>query len=136
VGLQAALALAGLVLIAGVPARAPAGNPTRSLAATVRAGLVQLSRTPVLRGVTLTTTVAMGAQGLLALAFPFFAAELGAGRGAAGYLWAAFVLGSAAGGPLVSRLGARPVLALVGAAQLAAVTAGWLAGLRLTTAAR
>src|SRR6266545_1668430 len=41
---------------------APAGT---SLGAALRAGLAHLARTPVLRGVTVTSSLAMGAQGLL-----------------------------------------------------------------------
>jgi MFS family permease len=93
------LTLAALVLIVRIPGldRAPRRD-FGSLAEVVRAGLAHLVRTPPLRGATLIGGIGLGGLGLLTVAFPFFAVEhLDAGRGAAGYLWAAFAAGSAVG---------------------------------------
>ena len=109
VALEAAIALLGLLAIARMrPVPRPAGDDAgaTTLAAAVRAGLAHLARTPVLRGVTLTTSVAMGAQGLLPIALPLLSERLGAGRGAGGYLFAAVELGGIAGALVVGRIGA------------------------------
>jgi MFS family permease len=74
----ALLAIPRLPRVARVASRADA-----SLAATVRQGLRHLARTPVLRGVTVATAVALGGLGLLTLALPFLAERLGAGRAGA-----------------------------------------------------
>src|SRR6266542_3696409 len=95
VALEAGIALVGLAAIARMrplhatdptgqapptgpagPAVGPGGTTNRagpagtSLGAALRAGLAHLARTPVLRGVTVTSSLAMGAQGLLPIAFP------------------------------------------------------------------
>jgi MFS family permease len=90
------------------PVPRPAGERATagSLAAAVRAGLAHLARTPVLRGVTVTTSVAMGAQGLLPIALPLLSERLGAGRGGGGYLFAAVELGGIAGALVAGRIGA------------------------------
>jgi MFS family permease len=109
VALEAAVALLGLLAIARMrPAPRPAGEEAgaTTLSAAVRAGLAHLARTPVLRGVTLATSVAMGAQGLLPIALPLLSERLGAGRGAGGYLFAAVELGGIAGALVVGRIGA------------------------------
>jgi predicted MFS family arabinose efflux permease len=119
----ALLAIAPLPRIAVVAARADA-----SMAATIRQGLRHLARTPVLRGVTVATTVALGGLGLLALALPFLAERLGAGQAGAGYLWAALEAGGMAGALAGARLLAgwppqRVVLA--GLALLGLLMATW-----------
>jgi predicted MFS family arabinose efflux permease len=96
----ALLAIARLPLVARVTARAGA-----SMTATIRQGLRHLAGTPVLRGVTVATTVALGGLGLLTLALPFLAERLGAGQAGAGYLWAALEAGGMAG----ALAGARPL---------------------------
>jgi predicted MFS family arabinose efflux permease len=96
----ALLAIARLPLVARVTARDGA-----SMTATIRQGLRHLAGTPVLRGVTVATTVALGGLGLLTLALPFLAERLGAGQAGAGYLWAALEAGGMAG----ALAGARPL---------------------------
>jgi MFS family permease len=82
----------------------------------------------VLRGVTVATAVGMGGTGLLTLALPFWAERLGAGRAAAGYLWAALEAGAIAGALAAARPAAawppqRVVLAGLGLFGL--VVAAW-----------
>jgi MFS family permease len=123
-------ALAGLALpaIARLPRVAtPAGDHPGSLADAIRRGLGHLARTPVLRGVTVATAVGMGGTGLLTLALPFWAERLGAGRPAAGYLWAALEAGAIAGALAASGRAAawppqRVVLAGLGLFGLAVAT--------------
>jgi MFS family permease len=100
--------------------------PASSLGGALRAGLAHLVRTPVLRGVTVTTSLAMGAQGLLPVALPLLSERLGAGRGAAGYLFAAQEVGAIAGALLAVRVAAWPAERIVmgGTAVVAAGTAG------------
>src|SRR6266508_4084954 len=128
---------------------APAGT---SLGAALRAGLAHLARTPVLRGVTVTSSLAMGAQGLLPIAFPLLSERLGAGRGAAGYLFAAlfavrqqwspgplrgqvfttgaslkigaYAIGAAVAGPTLAGIGPRGAVATTAGAELLAVLTG------------
>lgn len=93
------LTVAALGLILRIPGldRAPRKD-FESLSEVVKAGLSHLVRTPPLLGATLVGAIGLGGLGLLTVAFPFFAVEhLDAGRGAAGYLWAAFAGGSAIG---------------------------------------
>jgi MFS family permease len=114
--------LAGLALpaIARMPRVAvAAGDSPVSLAAAIRQGLAVLARTPVLRGVTVATAVGLGGSGLLTLAMPFWAERLGAGRAAAGYLFAALEAGAIAGALVAARPAApwppqRVVLAGIG----------------------
>jgi MFS family permease len=127
--------LAGLALpaIARLPrVAAAAGDSPVSLATAIRQGLALLARTPVLRGVTVATAVGLGGYGLLTLAMPFWAERLGAGRAAAGYLFAALEAGAIAGALVAARPAApwppqRVVLAGLGLFGLA-VTAWPLAG--------
>jgi MFS family permease len=153
--LEATIALLGLAAIARMPPVQPpaapagsalAGRPSGavaapagsawssppdaargSVAAALRAGLAHLVRTPVLRGVTVTTTLALGAQGLLPIALPLLSERLGAGRGAAGYLFAALETGGIAGALLAVRVAPawRPERVVLGGTALIAVgTAG------------
>jgi MFS family permease len=93
------LTLAALVLILRIPdLDRPPRRDFASLGQIVRAGLRHLVRTPPLLGATLIGGIGLGGLGLLTVTFPFFAVEhLDTGRGAAGYLWAAFAAGSAVG---------------------------------------
>jgi MFS family permease len=119
--------LAGLALpaIARLPRlAAPAGDSPVPLATAIRQGLALLARTPVLRGVTVATAVGLGGYGLLTLAMPFWAERLGAGRAAAGYLFAAMEAGAIAGALAAARPAApwppqRVVLAGLGLFGLA-----------------
>jgi predicted MFS family arabinose efflux permease len=102
--LEAALAGLALPAVARLPrVTVPAGDRAPSLAGTIRQGLGHLAGTPVLRGVTVTTAVAMGGTGLFALALPFWAEQLGAGRAGAGYLWAALEAGAIVGALAATR---------------------------------
>ena len=106
---EAVLTLAAIVLIARVAAMdaAPTAS-TLPIKTIVRAGLLHLVRTPVLRGVSASGALALGGLGLLTVAFPFLAAEeLGADRSVAGYMWAAFAAGSMIGALLLVRLQTR-----------------------------
>jgi predicted MFS family arabinose efflux permease len=93
------LTLAALILILRIPdLDRPPRRDFGSLGHVVKAGLQHLVRTPPLLGATLIGGIGLGGLGLLTVTFPFFAVEhLDAGRGAAGYLWAAFAAGSAIG---------------------------------------
>jgi MFS family permease len=128
VGLEVALAGAALLAILRLPGLAPAHpGQAGSFARTLREGLAHLARTPVLRGVTVTTALALGGQGLLTVALPFLAERLGAGRAGAGWLLAALEAGGIAGALAAARLAAgwppeRVVLAGTGLAGLLTLT--------------
>jgi predicted MFS family arabinose efflux permease len=96
---EAALALVALVLIARLPGLdRPARRDRAGMVTVVVAGLRELLHKPPLRAITATGAVGMAGLGLLAIAFPLFAVEELAGRESdAGYLWAAFALGSTTG---------------------------------------
>jgi predicted MFS family arabinose efflux permease len=105
VAVEVALAGAAVLAIWRMPRLAPSqAARAGSLARTLRDGLGHLARTPVLRGVTVTTAVAFGGQGLLTLALPFLAERLGAGRAGAGWLLAAMEAGGIAGALAAERL--------------------------------
>ncbi len=131
VGLEAAIAVAALAAVARMPAVGPveaAAAERPSLARELRAGLTHLARTPVLRGVTVTSVLEYGAQGLLPLALPLLSEQLGAGRGGAGYLYAAVEVGGIAGVFLAVRVAASwppQRVVLGGTAVLAVGTASW-----------
>jgi MFS family permease len=130
IGLEAAIAVLSLLAIARMPAvAAVSGDGPGGLAAALRSGLTHLARTPVLRGVTVTTSIAFGAQGLLPLALPLLTDRLGAGRAAAGYLYAAMEVGGIVGAFLAVRLAAawRPERVVFGGTALAAVGIAGLA---------
>jgi MFS family permease len=99
VTVEIVLTLAALALILRIPGLDRPPRPDfGSLGQVVRAGLLHLVRTPPLLGATLIGGIGLAGLGLLTVTFPFYAVEhLDAGRGAAGYLWAAFACGSAIG---------------------------------------
>jgi predicted MFS family arabinose efflux permease len=108
---EAVLALVALGLILRIPGldrgreRAREG---RSLTSVVADGLRQIVAVPQLRGVTVSGAVGLGGLGLLTVAFPLFAVEhLDAARSDAGYLWAAFAVGSTTGALSLVRLQRR-----------------------------
>ncbi|HEU4397001.1 MAG TPA: MFS transporter, partial [Actinomycetota bacterium] len=105
VTLEAGLSGLALLAILRLPrvARVTSGAAA-SMTATIRQGLRHLAGTPVLRGVTVATSVALGGLGLLTLALPFLAERLGAGQAGAGYLWAALEAGGMAGALAGARL--------------------------------
>lgn len=103
---EAALALAALALILRIPGldRPPLGGGARSLGRAVADGLRQLAVVPQLRGVTAAGAIGLAGLGLMTVAFPLFAVDhLGAERSDAGYLWAAFAVGSTLGALGLSR---------------------------------
>jgi MFS family permease len=130
VALEAGIAVLSLAAIARMPridSRDSAGPPAGTLGGALRTGLGHLVRTPVLRGVTVTTSLAMGAQGLLPIALPLLSERLGVGRGAAGYLYAALETGGIVGALIAVRVAASwPAERVVmgGTALIAAGTAG------------
>ena len=75
--------------------------------ASVVGGLTHLVRTPRLRASTVTTTLVMGASGVLLIALPLHMAAVGMPRSAAGYLWTALEIGSVATALLLGRLQTR-----------------------------
>jgi predicted MFS family arabinose efflux permease len=96
---EALLTVGAIGLIAFLP-KVDIGDAasSRKLGEIVRAGLRHLAATPPLRAVTIAGALNLGGLGLLTVAFPFFAVDvLGANRGIAGYLWAAFAFGSMVG---------------------------------------
>lgn len=106
------LSLAALVLILLVPgldrATGAAHAAGRSIWSVARSGLERIVEVPALRSVTATGVIGLGGLGLLVVAFPFFCVEhLGVERSAAGYLWAAFALGSMVGALALVRLQRR-----------------------------
>jgi predicted MFS family arabinose efflux permease len=97
---EVALTLGSLGLIVAIPGidggdRSRAGRSVRGV---VKAGLKRIVETPALRGITAAGALGMTGMGFLTVGFPFFAVEhLGEQRSAAGFMWAAFALGSLAG---------------------------------------
>ena len=106
---EAALALAALLLIIRVPGLdRPGAGSGRPLGSVVLDGLRQIAVVPELRGVTLSGALGLGGLGLLTVAFPLFAVEhLGAERSDAGYMWAAFAVGSSIGALSLVRIQRR-----------------------------
>ena len=109
VTVEIVLTLAALALILRIPGLdRPPRRDISSLGQVVRAGLLHLVRTPPLLGATLIGGIGLAGLGLLTVTFPFFAVDhLDVGRGAAGYLWAAFAAGSAIGAVAFTRLQRR-----------------------------
>lgn len=72
------------------------------------AGVRQIVAVPELRGITAAAALGMAGLGLLTVAFPLFAVEhLDAARSDAGYMWAAFAVGSALGALSLVRIQRR-----------------------------
>jgi predicted MFS family arabinose efflux permease len=96
---EAALALVALLLIMRVPGLdRPGRGSGRALGRVVMDGLRQIAAVPELRGITAAGAIGLGGIGLWTVAFPLFAVEhLGAERSAAGYMLAAFAIGSSLG---------------------------------------
>ena len=107
---EAALALAALALIVRVPGldQAPERTPDRTLWSVAGDGLRKIVAVPQLRAVTATAAFGMCGLGLLTVAFPLFAVEhLDVERSAAGYMWAAFAVGSTLGALSLVRIQRR-----------------------------
>ena len=98
-----------VLLIARVPGLdKPRGRDGRRLLGVAVSGVQLLVRSPQLRSVTAAGSLGLAGLGMLVVAAPFFAAEnLGVDRSAAGYLWAAFALGSMAGALVLVRIQSR-----------------------------
>ena len=97
---EAVLALAALALIVRIPGldRPPERARERTLWRIAADGLRIIVSVPQLRGVTAAAAFGMTGLGLLTVSFPLFAVEhLDAQRSAAGYMWAAFAVGSTLG---------------------------------------
>ena len=96
VGVQIAIKVCALVLIAGV--HEPPRPPAPAHAGSVRLGLRAIAQSPPLLGVTVGSALSLVGRGMLVLAFPLLAAQLlGLDRDVAGFLWAAFAAGSILG---------------------------------------
>jgi predicted MFS family arabinose efflux permease len=107
---EAVLALAALALIVRIPDldSGPRHEGDGSLLGVAAAGLRQIVRVPELRGITAAAAIGLGGLGLMSVAFPLFAVEhLGVERGAAGYMWAAFAVGSTLGALSLVRIQRR-----------------------------
>jgi predicted MFS family arabinose efflux permease len=98
-GVEAVLALVALVLILRIPGLDRTGRRDgRSLGSVVAGGLRQIVAVPELRGVTVAGALGLGGLGLMTVTFPLFAVEhLGGARSDAGFIWAAFAVGSMTG---------------------------------------
>jgi predicted MFS family arabinose efflux permease len=98
---EAALALLALALILRIPGLDRRPRPRegrRTLLGVAADGIRQLVAVPELRAITAAAALGMAGLGLLTLGFPLFAVEhLGAERSDAGYMWAAFAVGSTLG---------------------------------------
>ena len=105
------LTLVALALILVVPGLDRGGRPAEdssSVFDVARQGIRLIFDVPQLRGVTAAGMLGLAGLGLLTVGFPFFAVDhLGTERGAAGYLWGAFALGSMLGALLLVRLQSR-----------------------------
>jgi predicted MFS family arabinose efflux permease len=107
---EAALALAALVLIVRIPSldRPPERRDGRTLLGIAAEGLLKIVSVPQLRGVTAAAALGLGGLGLLTVAFPLFAVEhLGVDKSAAGFMWAAFAIGSTCGALSLVRIQRR-----------------------------
>jgi predicted MFS family arabinose efflux permease len=107
---EAGLALAALALIVRIPGldSPPERADERTLWSIAADGLRQIVLVPQLRGVTAAAAFGMSGLGLLTVAFPLFAVDhLGVERSAAGYMWAAFAVGSTLGALSLVRIQRR-----------------------------
>jgi MFS family permease len=132
---EAGLALAALALIVRIPGldSPPERADERTLWSIAADGLRQIALVPQLRGVTAAAAIGLGGLGLLTVAFPLFAVEhLGVERSAAGYMWAAFAVGSTLGALTLVRIQRRfppERIALMGYAIFGLLMLSWpLAG--------
>jgi predicted MFS family arabinose efflux permease len=107
---EATLALAALVLILRIPSldRPPQREDGRTLLGIAAEGLLQIVSVPQLRGVTAAAAFGLAGLGLLTVAFPLYAVDhLAVDKSAAGYMWAAFAVGSTFGALTLVRLQRR-----------------------------
>jgi MFS family permease len=108
-GVVAAIAAGGFLLVMGVPMPAPPRQHARSdpLVAAVRDGLRLLGRVPLLRATTISTTISQFGQGLLPVTLPLLAIELRHSVAAGGWFFTAISAGGLAGSLASERLLAR-----------------------------
>jgi MFS family permease len=134
---EAALALVALALIMRIPGldtRPEERGEGRTLLGVAAAGIGQIVAIPELRAITAAAAaIGMAGLGLLTVGFPLFAVEhLGAERSDAGYMWAAFAIGSTLGALSLVRIQRRfPAerIVLAGYALFGALMLSWpLAG--------
>jgi predicted MFS family arabinose efflux permease len=107
---EAALALCALALIVRIPSldSGPRHRGGKSLFGVAADGLRQIASVPELRGITVAAALGLGGLGLMTVAFPLFAVEhLHVERSAAGYMWAAFAVGSTIGALSLVRIQRR-----------------------------
>jgi MFS family permease len=115
------LTLAALALIVAIPGLDRGGRTAHSgesVWTVAQSGLRLIVAVPELRAVTAAGMLGLAGLGLLTVGFPLFAVDhLGAERSAAGYLWAAFAIGSMLGALTLVRLQHRwpPERIVVGA---------------------
>ena len=108
---EAGLALIALVLILRIPdldrARRSRRQPHPAAASPPRAS-ARSWRVPALRGITVAASIGLAGLGLMTVTFPLFAVEhLGGQRSDAGFMWAAFAVGSTLGALSLVRLQRR-----------------------------
>ncbi|MGC4939057.1 MFS transporter [Kribbella sp. DT2] len=102
----ATLSIFAIARLPALPAAVTADDREPFLTSVV-GGLKHLARTPPLRASTISSTMLMGAVGILLITLPLHMTTLGAPRSAAGYLWTALQLGSVTTAVLLGRLQAR-----------------------------
>jgi MFS family permease len=118
----AALAAAGLVLVLAIPMPVPTRHQRPDpLLTAIRDGLRLLGRVPLLRSVTITTTVSQFALGLLPVALPLLALELRHSVAVGGWFLTAISAGS-----LVGSLASARLLARYSPAGVLVATIAWL----------
>ena len=102
----AVVALVAVVVVAQVPI-VPATGQQRQFLPALRAGLALLWRVRPLRSVTVATTVSQLSFGLIVVAFPLLAHDLGHARAAGGLLFSVFAVGALVGSVSYARVAAR-----------------------------
>ena len=102
----AVVAMVAVVVVAQVPIVPATGAPRQFIPA-LRAGLALLWRVRPLRSVTVATTVSQLSFGLIVVAFPLLAHDLGHARAAGGLLFSVFAVGALVGSVSYARIAAR-----------------------------
>lgn len=93
-----------IIALTAVPVVTPvAGVAHAPMLSAALDGFRQLFRVPRLRAATVTSTLALGANGLLLVTLPLHAVVLGAPQAASGYVWTAVELGSVTAALLIGR---------------------------------
>jgi predicted MFS family arabinose efflux permease len=103
----AVAATLSILAITRLPALPPTQAAAEPFLPSVVGGLTHLVRTPRLRASTVTTTMTMGAFGVLLITLPLHMGSVGMPRSAAGYLWTALEIGSVVTALLLGRLQTR-----------------------------